>query len=219
MARKSSKVDARPAFQFYPKDYRNDQNLAACSLAARGLWMEMLCIMFQAPQRGCLVYLDAHDVVRPVEASRLGRMVGCGVDEIQGLLDELKREGVCSVEPSNGVIYNRRMRAEADQTVQLSTTRSAAGARGGAASGQVRRRESRPENRPVQASRAVAPAVVDSPDDEVASPEEVRAIMRGLTKQNEANATTGVAKGQQVGAEIEAKAKQNGTAVSFHKSQ
>jgi len=206
MARKTSKVDGRPAFQLYVKDYLIDPNLAACSLAAQGLWMRMLCMMFQAPQRGCLVYSDAHDAVRPVEASRLARMVGCGVDEIQGLLDELKREGVCSVEGDRGVIYNRRMRAEADQAAQLSSVRSAAGARGGVASGQVRR-----------SVIAAVPEPDSKPDEEVASAEEVRAILSGKTKQNEANATAALAKFNQTHLNNGANDKQNGTFRMLHK--
>lgn len=54
MARHSSRVDGRPSFQFYPNDWRSDTNLRLCSLAAQGLWMDMLCLMFMAPIRGTL---------------------------------------------------------------------------------------------------------------------------------------------------------------------
>lgn len=201
MARKSSKVDGRPAFQLYVKDYLIDPNLGACTLAAQGLWMRMLCMMFQAPERGCLVYSDAHDVVRPVEALRLARMVGCAVDEVEGLLDELKREGVCSVEAERGVIYNRRMRAEAEETMAISRSRKVAGAKGGKSP----RREAvtSPERVAVAPHRdpeavlvkvqRLQDSVAENAPLDLATAEDMRNVFGGLWKQTPAKAqqTTG----------------------------
>ena len=214
MARKSSKVDGRPAFQLYVKDYLIDPNLGACTLAAQGLWMRMLCMMFQAPERGCLVYCDAHDVVRPVEALRLARMVGCPLEEVEGLLDELKREGVCSVEADRGVIYNRRMRAEADETAAISTSRKAAGAKGGRAS---RREQERAPMAPHRDPSAVLVkvqtlqgVVANYATSEVAPAGELSSFFGALAKQTPANTL------QSDGKE-EAKVKQNGSNNGFHK--
>jgi hypothetical protein len=44
----------RPADQFYPGDWLNDAALRACSLAARGLWKDMNCIMHQGHPYGHL---------------------------------------------------------------------------------------------------------------------------------------------------------------------
>ena len=51
------KPDARklPWMKFYPADWRADPALRMCSLAARGLWMEMLSIMHEADPRGSLL--------------------------------------------------------------------------------------------------------------------------------------------------------------------
>jgi hypothetical protein len=51
------KPDARklPWMKFYPADWRADPALRMCSLAARGLWMEILSIMHEADPRGSLL--------------------------------------------------------------------------------------------------------------------------------------------------------------------
>ena len=52
----------RPWMKFYPRDWRGDQALRAVSIAARGLWLECLCIMHEARP-----YDEAHDIA---EAAR-----------------------------------------------------------------------------------------------------------------------------------------------------
>ena len=47
--------DKRPSFQFYPDDWRADNELHICSLAARGLWIEMMMIMHNATPYGTLL--------------------------------------------------------------------------------------------------------------------------------------------------------------------
>ena len=44
----------RPAFQFYPGDWLHDTAVRACSLAARGLWIDMLSLMHQGHPYGNL---------------------------------------------------------------------------------------------------------------------------------------------------------------------
>jgi hypothetical protein len=41
--------------KFYPSDWRSDPMLRLCSLAARGLWMEMMCLMHEAEPYGSLL--------------------------------------------------------------------------------------------------------------------------------------------------------------------
>ncbi|MBI5259799.1 MAG: hypothetical protein HY855_25085 [Burkholderiales bacterium] len=40
----------RPAFQFYPKDWRNNAKLRRCSPAARGAWMDILCLLHDSEE-------------------------------------------------------------------------------------------------------------------------------------------------------------------------
>jgi hypothetical protein len=42
----------RPSFQFYPADWRKDANLRRCSPAARGAWMDVLCVLHDAEPYG-----------------------------------------------------------------------------------------------------------------------------------------------------------------------
>lgn len=94
---------ANPWMKFYPRDWRGDQALRAVSIAARGLWMECLCIMHEAAPYGHLV-LNGN----PVEDDTLARMAGVSVDEVARLMAELRQAGVLSV-TRKGVIFSRRM--------------------------------------------------------------------------------------------------------------
>lgn len=42
----------RPAFQFYTADWRNNAKLRRCSLAARGVWMDVLCVLHDSDEYG-----------------------------------------------------------------------------------------------------------------------------------------------------------------------
>jgi len=93
-----------PWMKFYPTDWRGDQGLRAVSLAARGLWIEMLMIMHECNPYGYLV-----QGTRPVSTDVLSRMVGASPLEIEPLLAELETAGVFNRTERSGVIYSRRM--------------------------------------------------------------------------------------------------------------
>lgn len=96
-----------PAFQFYPGDWMKDPALRACSLAARGLWIDLLCLMWESPRRGYLVSAS----LRPYSVEQVARMAGCSPDEADGLYAELIDSGVASLTRSQ-ILYNRRMARE-----------------------------------------------------------------------------------------------------------
>lgn len=98
----------RPAFQFYPGDWQRDAALRACSVGARGLWIEMMCVMHQAKPYGYLV-LNGNSI----ESAQLARMVGASQKETVRWLSELKAAGTYSVD-SNGQMYSRRMVRDED---------------------------------------------------------------------------------------------------------
>lgn len=58
----------RPAFQFYPGDWRKDANLRRCSPAARGVWMDILCVMHDSDEYGVLRW-PLKDVAQAAGAS------------------------------------------------------------------------------------------------------------------------------------------------------
>ena len=92
----------QPWFKFYPTDWQSDDGLRGCSMAARGLWIEMLCIMHKAD--GFLVVSD-----KPVPPKQLATRVGITAKECEALLYEMAEAGVYSVD-ERGAIYSRKMR-------------------------------------------------------------------------------------------------------------
>jgi len=93
----------RPAFQFYPSDWRKDPALSACSMAARGLWIELMCIAHEADNYG---HLEING--KAMTVPQLARMVGESPAVVSKLVNELDGAGVFSRTPE-GVIYSRRM--------------------------------------------------------------------------------------------------------------
>ena len=112
----------RPAFQFYPGDWRRDLALQSCSLRAKGLWIEMLCLMHDGDPGGHLAFNGLN------LEERLPRMVGGDVDEVEQSLGELEAAGVFS-RTEDGVIFSRRMAKDS----HISKVRSKSGKKGAAA--------------------------------------------------------------------------------------
>jgi hypothetical protein len=96
-------MSGHPWIKFYPSDWRADQALRVVSLAARGLWMEMLCLMHEATPYGHLLVGD-----QPVSGDVLARLAGASPSEIQALLVELQSARVFR-QTRAGVIYSKRM--------------------------------------------------------------------------------------------------------------
>ena len=93
----------RPSFQFYPGDWLNDAALRLCSVGARGLWIEIICLMHQGSKYGHLKV--NHKVIL---TPNLARMVGADLTDVQGWLNELESAGVFSRD-KEGCIFSRRM--------------------------------------------------------------------------------------------------------------
>lgn len=111
----------RPSFQFYPADWRKDPALAPCSLAARGLWIEMMCIAHESDSYGTLSVNG-----KALTAAQLARMVGESPRLVDKLLAELEEAGVFS-RNENGAIFSRRM--VKDEAIR--NVRAEAGRQGG----------------------------------------------------------------------------------------
>lgn len=94
---------ADPWVKFYTADWRSDPALRMCSLAARGLWIEMICIMHEATPYGHLL-VNGHS---PTE-TQLGVLVGASTEQIAAMLGELETAGVFS-KTRAGVIYSRKL--------------------------------------------------------------------------------------------------------------
>ena len=105
-------MSSQPWMKFYPRDWRGDQALRVVSLAARGLWMEMLCVMHEGAPYGHLTVGG-----QPLSDAALARLVGTGVEEVQALLVELRAAGVFR-QTRGGVVYSKRMTDDHKRSVQ-----------------------------------------------------------------------------------------------------
>lgn len=93
----------KPWMKFYPADWRADQALRVCSLAARGLWIECLCVAHEADRYGHLLING-----KPVTHEQLAALTGTPPDQVSALMAELESAGVFS-RTASGSIYSRRM--------------------------------------------------------------------------------------------------------------
>ena len=111
----------RPAFQFYPADWRRDAALQSCSVAARGLWIELMCVMHDCEPYGVLSVNG-----KSMTSAQVARLVGEQEKVVARLMTELEDAGVCSRD-GQGRLFSRRMvKDEAVREVR------AAGGQGGA---------------------------------------------------------------------------------------
>jgi hypothetical protein len=92
--------------KFYPSDWQSDPVLRCCSIAARGLWVEMMCLMHKAEPYGSLLVNGAR-----IDKRKLAILVGIPEKECTALLMELEGNGVFSRD-DDGILYSRRMRRD-----------------------------------------------------------------------------------------------------------
>lgn len=115
----------RPAFQFYPGDWLRDTALRSVSPAARGLWIDLMCLMHDGDPYG-------HLAVNGRRLPDLRALAMVGVPEGANLLRELEESGVLR-RHLDGTIYSKRMVADH----RLSAIRSEVGKLGAVASQQL----------------------------------------------------------------------------------
>ncbi len=129
----------RPAFQFYPADWRKDLGLQACSMAAKGLWIDLLCIMHESENYGFLEISGAKTNQKPsgfeskmnqkrikIDSKLIGKLVGLSENKAAKLIAELEENGVFSRD-EDGIIYCRRMVKDE----RIRSIRAEAGKQGG----------------------------------------------------------------------------------------
>lgn len=91
-----------PYLKWYPTDWRADPRLRMCSLAARGLWIELIGYMHEGEPYG---FLTINGV--PPSVEDIAALVGRPVAEIRKALKELSDRQVFSM--SDDKIFSRRM--------------------------------------------------------------------------------------------------------------
>jgi hypothetical protein len=89
--------------KFWPQDWRGDPALRSCSVAARGLWIDLLCVAHESEPYGHVLING-----KPLTIRQIGTITGTGEKEAGRLLEELEGAGVFSRSP-DGAIVSRRM--------------------------------------------------------------------------------------------------------------
>lgn len=91
-----------PAFPFYVKDWLSDSQLKMAAHSTKGIWADMLCFMWDAPERGQL----------SGTVLQLQRMVGATVQDFEHFISEANTLCFCDISVTdNGIVTvrNRRM--------------------------------------------------------------------------------------------------------------
>jgi len=97
------KAAKQPWMRWYPADWRGDPRLRMCSLAARGLWADLISYMHEGEPYGHLV-IDG----RVPSDGDIAALVGRPLSEVRKALAELRQRNVCSVD-DGGALVSRRM--------------------------------------------------------------------------------------------------------------
>jgi hypothetical protein len=89
--------------KFWWQDWKNNSKIRSSSLAARGFWMELLCIAHEGNPYGHVTINN-----KPATPAQLAKNAGTTEATAIKLLKELEDCGVFS-RTDNGIIYSRRM--------------------------------------------------------------------------------------------------------------
>ncbi|MCI1005226.1 hypothetical protein [Herbaspirillum sp. C7C8] len=98
----------RPAFQFYPADWRNNAKLRRCSWAARGAWADVMCLLHDSDEYGILRW--------PLK--EIAQAIGCPVTLLKELVEKKVLKGTDKGECA-ALEYTPRSGRQAGPTVTL----------------------------------------------------------------------------------------------------
>jgi hypothetical protein len=111
-----------PSWQFYPGDWRKDPGVQSLSYHDRGVWHELLLLMFESSDRGKLLLNG-----RPFPEDSLARLLGLDKQSLTTTITTLLASGVASRDPQTGALFNRRMVRDEE----IRRIRAEAGIKGG----------------------------------------------------------------------------------------
>jgi hypothetical protein len=105
----------RPWLKFFPSDWRSDPRLRMCSLAARGLWVDLLCYMHEGEPYGHLTIDGA-----PPSLAAIAALLGRPPKEVTKALAELEARRVFDRAANKAIVSRRLVRDRArDQRDRL----------------------------------------------------------------------------------------------------
>jgi hypothetical protein len=96
-------MTAMPWGKFFWADWLADPGLRACTAAARGMWMDLLCVAATHEPPGYVAIAG-----RAMTLDEIARLSGIETAVADHLLNELKSKNVCS-RTMDGTLYSRRM--------------------------------------------------------------------------------------------------------------
>lgn len=111
----------KESFSFYPVDWMSDSRLRLCSAGARGLWIDIMCLMFLSSERG---YLLIDDTV--LDEKMLRKTLGYDAQEFDVFFTELIKYKIIKKDEKNRYFCKTMVNAQ-----QLSEKRSTSGKLGG----------------------------------------------------------------------------------------
>jgi hypothetical protein len=113
--RGQERVMKRPWLKFFPSDWRSDPRLRMCSLAARGLWIDLLCYMHEGEPYGHLTIDGASPSIAAIAA-----LLGRPPKEVTKALAELEARRVFDRAENSAIVSRRLVRDRArDQRDRL----------------------------------------------------------------------------------------------------
>ena len=93
-----------PAIQWYVGDWRKDPGVQALDYEHRGVWFEILMLMWESEFRGKLLLNGG-----PMPDEALARLLGLPLDKTKQILSKLLAYGVADREADTEALYCRRM--------------------------------------------------------------------------------------------------------------
>lgn len=103
---------AQPYIRFFGSDWRSDPSLRLCSLAARGLWIDMISLMMESK---CFGFLLVNDQIPSVE--QIASLINSSPREVRKAIAELEQNGVFS-RSEDGAIFSRRLVKDHEKQIQ-----------------------------------------------------------------------------------------------------
>lgn len=101
---KKSRSDKLPAWHVYPGDWWKDNEVQTLDHHHKGIWFEMLLMMFESPERGVLLLQNGQQMTN----SSLAKRLAVSQQDLESALTVLFDAGVPS-RRSDGAIFSRRM--------------------------------------------------------------------------------------------------------------
>jgi hypothetical protein len=93
-----------PSLQFYPGDWKKDPGVQSLSYEDRGIWFEIMLLMFESSERGKLMLNG-----KPMPDDALARLLGLDKQILTTTITTLLTYGVASREENSGALICRRM--------------------------------------------------------------------------------------------------------------